>query len=75
MSNFGLYPGTITDKAYDCPNTIRTVVSPTTGLAEVNLTTAGIKQVMRLPLGTYKYERGSAEEDKPCQVTVDVKGR
>ena len=75
MSTFVLYPGTNTDKGDDCPNTIRTVVSPATGLAEVNLTTAGISQVMRLPVGTYQYERGSAGGDQPCQVAVEVKGR
>ena len=55
-----------------CPDTIREVVSPATGLADVDLTIEGITHRMKLPVGSYQYEIVGG--DNPCNVIVEIKG-
>ena len=53
-------------------DTIREIVSPATGLAVVTLVTDGRTHRIKLPVGSYQYEVD--EDDKPCQIAIEVKG-
>ena len=55
-----------------CPDTIREIVSPATGLAVVTLVTDGRTHRIKLPVGSYQYEVYG--DDKPCQIAIEVKG-
>ena len=55
-----------------CPDTIREVVSPETGLADVDITINSVTHRIKLPVGNYQYERIGGEY--PCQLNVHIKG-
>ena len=74
---FGVLPiHTFAGTAFVCPNdTIRQVTSPLTEMAEVDLSMAagGITQRMKLPVGSYQYERNGGDVST-CLVSVEIKG-
>ena len=55
-----------------CPDIIREIVSPDTGLAVVTLVTDGRTNRIKLPVGSYQYEVDV--DDKPCHIVIEVKG-
>ena len=55
-----------------CPDTIRRVVSPATGLADVDLSRNGLRQKIKLPIGSYQYEL--MFKNLNCSVKIEVKG-
>ena len=55
-----------------CPDTIREVVSPETGLVDVDITINSVTHRIKLPVGNYQYERIGGEY--PCQLNVHIKG-
>lgn len=55
-----------------CPDTIRRVVSPATGLADVDLSRNGLRQKIKLPIGSYQYEL--MFKDLNCSVKIEIKG-
>ena len=74
---FGVLPiHTFAGTASVCPDdTIRQVTSPLTEMAEVDLSMAacGITQRMKLPVGSYQYERNDGD-GSTCLVSVEIKG-
>ena len=55
-----------------CPDTIRRVVSPATGLADVDLSRNGLRQKIKLPIGSYQYEL--MFKNLNCSVKIEIKG-
>lgn len=55
-----------------CPNVIRGVISPVTGLSAVDLTLDDVTHRLELPLGTYNYHVYGKNQN--CTLKVEIKG-
>ena len=56
-----------------CPDVIRGITSPSTGLSSVDLSLDGTTHRLELPLGTYNYFVFG--KTKNCTLKVEIKGR